>query len=218
MQPASYIIMKNMEVLVVSKSYIIREAMGIVFKNNFENCIVKNCKELKDIKNLDLSLTEIVFIDMEEDIIENISRIKDYYKQLKFIVLNKFEDKNILLNCFKNKIESCIFDIYEKEDLIYIINTVRKGKKHYDLDMLYDMVDEPMYNANNIERLTSREKEVLDMVVSGLTNKEIAKSLYLSEHTIKKHITNILDKLDMRNRKDLIIYVKENNIKIKDVI
>ena len=72
-----------MEVLVVSKSYIIREAMGIVFKNNFENCIVKNCKELKDIKNLDLSLTEIVFIDMEEDIIENISRIKDYYKQLK---------------------------------------------------------------------------------------------------------------------------------------
>ena len=84
--------------------------------------------------------------------------------------------------------------------------------------MLYDMVDEPMYNANNIERLTSREKEVLDMVVSGLTNKEIAKSLYLSEHTIKKHITNILDKLDMRNRKDLIIYVKENNIKIKDVI
>ena len=218
MQPASYIIMKNMEVLVVSKSYIIREAMGIVFKNNFENCIVKNCKELKDIKNLDLSLTEIVFIDMEEDIIENISRIKDYYKQLKFIVLNKFEDKNILLNCFKNKIESCIFDIYEKEDLIYIINTVRKGKKHYDLDMLYDMVDEPMYNANKIERLTSREKEVLDMVVSGLTNKEIAKSLYLSEHTIKKHITNILDKLDMRNRKDLIIYVKENNIKIKDVI
>ena len=127
MQPASYIIMKNMEVLVVSKSYIIREAMGIVFKNNFENCIVKNCKELKDIKNLDLSLTEIVFIDMEEDIIENISRSKDYYKQLKFIVLNKFEDKNILLNCFKNKIESCIFDIYEKEDLIYIINTVRKG-------------------------------------------------------------------------------------------
>ena len=52
---------------------------------------------------------------MVEDIIENISRIKDYYKQLKFIVLNKFEDKNILLNCFKNKIESCIFDIYEKE-------------------------------------------------------------------------------------------------------
>ena len=207
-----------MEVLVVSKSYIIREAMGIVFKNNFENCIVKNCKELKDIKNLDLSLTEIVFIDMEEDIIENISRIKDYYKQLKFIVLNKFEDKNILLNCFKNKIESCIFDIYEKEDLIYIINTVRKGKKCYDLDILYDILEESVSNKNSIDILTNREQEVLDMVAVGFTNKDIAENLHLSEHTVKKHITNILYKLDMRNRKDLIIYVKENNIKIKDVI
>lgn len=215
MQPASYIIMKNMEVLVVSKSYIIREAMGIVFKNNFENCIVKNCKELKDIKNLDLSLTEIVFIDMEEDIIENISRIKDYYKQLKFIVLNKFEDKNILLNCFKNKIESCIFDIYEKEDLIYIINTVRKGKKCYDLDILYDILEESVSNKNSIDILTNREQEVLDMVAVGFTNKDIAENLHLSEHTVKKHITNILYKLDMRNRKDLIIYTKKNNIIMK---
>lgn len=214
-QPASYIIMKNMEVLVVSKSYIIREAMGIVFKNNFENCIVKNCKELKDIKNLDLSLTEIVFIDMEEDIIENISRIKDYYKQLKFIVLNKFEDKNILLNCFKNKIESCIFDIYEKEDLIYIINTVRKGKKCYDLDILYDILEESVSNKNSIDILTNREQEVLDMVAVGFTNKDIAENLHLSEHTVKKHITNILYKLDMRNRKDLIIYTKKNNIIMK---
>ena len=214
-QSASYIIMKNMEVLVVSKSYIIREAMGIVFKNNFENCIVKNCKELKDIKNLDLSLTEIVFIDMEEDIIENISKIKDYYKQLKFIVLNKFEDKNILLNCFKNKIESCIFDIYEKEDLIYIINTVRKGKKCYDLDILYDILEESVSNKNSIDILTNREQEVLDMVAVGFTNKDIAENLHLSEHTVKKHITNILYKLDMRNRKDLIIYTKKNNIIMK---
>ena len=204
-----------MEVLVVSKSYIIREAMGIVFKNNFENCIVKNCKELKDIKNLDLSLTEIVFIDMEEDIIENISKIKDYCKQLKFIVLNKFEDKNILLNCFKNKIESCIFDIYEKEDLIYIINTVRKGKKCYDLDILYDILEESVSNKNSIDILTNREQEVLDMVAVGFTNKDIAENLHLSEHTVKKHITNILYKLDMRNRKDLIIYTKKNNIIMK---
>ena len=46
------------------------------------------------------------------------------------------------------------------------------------------------------------------MVVLGCTNKYISKNLYISEHTIKKHITNILNRLDMRNRKDLIIYTK----------
>ena len=207
-----------MNVLVVSKSFIIREVMGIVFENNFENCIVKSCKELKEIIDLDLSSTEIVVIDAENDITEYLVTIKQNYKDLKVMVLNRTGDKKTVLNCLKHKIEGCIFDIQEKEDLIYIINTIRKGKKYYDLDMLYDMVDEPLYNANNIELLTNREKEVLDMVVSGLTNKEIAKNLYLSEHTIKKHITNILDKLDMRNRKDLIIYVKENNIKLKNAI
>ena len=54
-----------MEVLVVSKSFIIREAMGVVFENNFENCIVKNCKELKEITDLDLSSTEIIVVDVD---------------------------------------------------------------------------------------------------------------------------------------------------------
>ena len=53
------------------------------------------------------------------------------------------------------------------------------------------------------------------MVAVGFTNKDIAENLHLSEHTVKKHITNILYKLDMRNRKDLIIYTKKNNIIMK---
>ncbi|WP_455537596.1 response regulator transcription factor [Terrisporobacter sp.] len=206
-----------MEVLVVSKSFIIREAMEIFFENNFDNCIVKKNKELKEIMDIDLSLTEIVFVEAENDVVEHLVKIKKYYKHLKIIVLNNKNDKSILLNCFKSKIEGCILDIHDKEDLIYIINTIRKGKKHYDLDMLYDIVEDQLYD-NNIELLTNREKEVLDMVGLGFTNKDIAKNLYLSENTIKKHITNILCKLDMRNRKDLIIYIKENNIKMKNVI
>ena len=162
-----------MEVLVVSKSFIIREAMGIVFQNNFENCIVKNCKELEEIMDLDLSSTEIIVADVENDITEYLDTIKQDYKNLKVIVLNRTGDKNILLNCLKHKIEGCIIDIQEKEDLIYIINIIRKGKKYYDLDMLYDLVEEPSSNDNNIDLLTNREKEVLDMVVSGLTNKEL---------------------------------------------
>lgn len=201
-----------MEVLVVSKSFIIREAMATVLKNNFEHCMIKNFRKLKDIKNLDLSSTDIVFIDVEDDIIENLAKIKEYYKHLKIIVLSKTNDKSILLDCFKHKIESCIFDIHEKEDLIYIINTVRSGKKYYDLDILHDVLENTTCSNNSINMLTNREKEVLDMVGLGFTNKEIANNLYLSEHTIKKHITNILYKLDMKNRKDLIIYTKENNI------
>ena len=83
------------------------------------------------------------------------------------------------------------------------------------------MDNKEVFNNSSYEDLTERESQVLHMVGLGYTNKEIAKKLYISEHTIKKHITSILSKLDMRNRKDLIIYTKNNldkDMKFKQAI
>ena len=202
-----------MEVLVVSKSFIIRDAMIRFFSNNFDSCKVIECMSLEEIKSLDLSSTDILFIDAEMNIVNHIYSIKNFYKNLKVVVFNKMNNKSIFIDCFKNKIESCIFDIPGKDDLIYIINTIIKGKKYYDLDLLEDIINNTFLNStDSIDLLTDRENEVLDMVGEGFTNKEIAKNLYISEHTIKKHITSILYKLDMRSRKDLIIYKKEQGI------
>src|SRR5699024_8155641 len=116
----------------------------------------------------------------------------------------------------KNKIENCIFDIGKMNELLHIIKTVIKGKKYYDLDILDEIMDnKETFNKSSYEDLTERESQVLHMVGLGYTNKEIAKKLYISEHTIKKHITSILSKLDIRNRKDLIIYIKNNTDKDK---
>ena len=71
-----------------------------------------------------------------------------------------------------------------------------------------NMYNQEVLNKSSYEDLTERESQVLYMVGLGYTNKEIAEKLYISEHTIKKHVTSILSKLDMRNRKDLIIYTK----------
>ena len=153
---------------------------------------------------------------MDEDIVDNISLIKESFKDIKTIVFNKHNDKNIFIKCLKNKIESCIFDIGESDELLHIIRTVIKGKKYYDLDILDEIMDnKETFNKSSYEDLTERESQVLHMVGLGYTNKEIAKKLYISEHTIKKHITSILSKLDMRNRKDLIIYIKNNPDKDK---
>lgn len=201
----------TMEVLVISKSFIIREAMGMFFNNNFKNCKTLEGNSLTEVLNLDLSSTEILFIDI--NIIDDICKLREMYNNLKVVVYNRTNNKDILLSCFKHKIESCISDTHEKDELTYIINTVKRGKKHYDLDLLEDMINIEQDLKNDDEKaLTTRENEVLDMVGDGYTNKEIAKSLYISEHTVKKHITSILCKFDMRNRKDLIIHIKERNV------
>lgn len=200
-----------MEVLIISKSFIIREALALFFSNRFKDYKVRCVKDLNEVQHYDLININFVFVDTEQSK-DSISEIKEAFSDSKIMVFNKDKNKEIFIECFKNGISSYIVDIPEKDELMHILNTVIKGKKYYDVDLLEEMINES--KDNNIEdnsALTDRENQVLDKVSIGLTNKEIAKELYVSEHTIKKHVTNILSKLDMRNRRDLIIYKRYNS-------
>ncbi|EQK40483.1 bacterial regulatory s, luxR family protein [[Clostridium] bifermentans ATCC 638] len=202
-----------MEVLIISKSFIIREALSLFFSNRFKDYKVRCIKDLKEAEDYNLININFVFVDIEQSK-DSISDIKEVFGNSKIMVFNKDKNKEIFIECFKNGINSYIVDIPEKDELMHILNTVIKGKKYYDVDLLEEMINER--TGNNFEDsnvLTDRENQVLDKVSIGLTNKEIAKELYVSEHTIKKHVTNILSKLDMRNRRDLIIYKRYNSKK-----
>ena len=62
--------------------------------------------------------------------------------------------------------------------------------------------------------MTNREIEVLKLIAEGMINKEIAKSLFISEKTVKNHISNIFKKLDVNDRTQAAIYAFKHNIKV----
>jgi DNA-binding NarL/FixJ family response regulator len=61
-------------------------------------------------------------------------------------------------------------------------------------------------------RLTSRELEVLKLVAQGMSNKEIAAELYISENTVKNHVRNILEKLHLHSRMEAVVYAVREKI------
>ena len=63
------------------------------------------------------------------------------------------------------------------------------------------------------DRLTARECQLLDLVSRGLSNTEIARALTLSEHTVKTHVQNLLQKLRLRNRVHVAIYAFESGLR-----
>ena len=67
-------------------------------------------------------------------------------------------------------------------------------------------------SVNNENILTNKEKSVLKYVCKGLTNKNIAEELNVTDYTIKKHVSSILHKLNLKNRQDIIIYAKGSGI------
>jgi len=70
--------------------------------------------------------------------------------------------------------------------------------------------DEP--ESDPASQLTAREREVVDLVGEGLKNKQIADRLYISETTVRHHLTSILKKLNVKDRLELLIFAYRNNL------
>ncbi len=200
-----------MEVLIISKSFIVREALKIFFGYKFKENNIECLRDISEVKSIDLSNIKVIFVDIEKNNIEHAIAIKRYYQCIKLIVFDRENKEDIFIKSMSSGIDGYIADIAEKDDLDYIVNMILRGRKFYDTQSFEALINNQMNNKyDNINLLTNRENEVLQKVGKGYSNKEIAKSLNVTEHTVKKHISNILLKLDMRNRKDLIIYTKEN--------
>lgn len=92
------------------------------------------------------------------------------------------------------------------EELLYALRLVGRGRKYYDPVLLEYKLQEGNDN------LTLREKEVLQKLGQGLNNQEIADELFISENTVKKHVSQILAKLNLHDRTQAALYANNMNI------
>jgi DNA-binding NarL/FixJ family response regulator len=100
------------------------------------------------------------------------------------------------------------------EELAQAIRLVYRGYSQMGPGLMEKMLDgvldssatEAESNRPELTELTPREVEVLNLVGTGCTNREIAKELYITEGTVKTHVTHILNRLNLRNRSQIAIY------------
>lgn len=104
-------------------------------------------------------------------------------------------------------IDGYILKEMDSDDLKYAYNLILKGGKYYPSKL----VDKALNVSDEIgmRLLTEREKDVLIELSKGLTNSQIGSNLYISEGTAKKHISNILTKLNMSNRMEVLVYANK---------
>ena len=119
-------------------------------------------------------------------------------------------------NSLKN-VDEYMLGTFAQEDISYALHKISTGTKFYDRELLYRLVeDEPaatITSKNNLGTpLTRRELEILSQLSNGLSNFEIAKNLNISENTVKKHISNIFIKINVKDRTQAIIYAYESGL------
>ncbi|AUG58074.1 Transcriptional regulatory protein DegU [Acetivibrio saccincola] len=150
--------------------------------------------------------------------LQAIKEIKNEKVPSKIIVLTIHEDREYLFKTLHMGAEGYVLKDADPNILIEAIRSVNSGEAYIQGNMTKELIKEfKRITSNTKEKsedsnLTSREKEVLALIAEGLINREIAKRLYISEKTVKNHVSNIFKKLNVTDRTQAAIYAYKNNI------
>jgi len=160
-----------------------------------------------DVVLLDISLPEI-------DGIQAVLPIRQESPHTKALVFAHDTDEGLIFKLLRAGAKGYISDDSAVSDVPKAIRAVHRGELWAARSMVSRFVDQEAIadssrqntRENNQETLTSREQEVLKLLTTGITNKEIAQNLFISEKTVKCHVNNIFKKLNVTRRLQAVLY------------
>jgi two-component system, NarL family, response regulator DegU len=158
---------------------------------------------------------DVLLLDLKMpkgDIVQTLLEVKDINPATKVLVLTAFSEDENIFNAAKGGARGYVLKGIDFSTLLRAIKTVHGGGLWVDKELpaaeafeeiAQDQVDDlgdAREDSGAIKTLTRRELEILRLVAEGLTNEEIGKKIFISEKTVKTHLTNIFDKLKVNNR------------------
>lgn len=199
-----------MKILIVDDHPLVRK--GISSTLSFE----ENIEEILEASNIEeameLILAEeptLVIVDLNlggKDGLQIIANSRKKGIETKFVILTSSIKKEDFIRAMEVDVDGYILKEAFAEDILYAIHVVLRGKQFIDPEVIRHQAASSM-EGNYLDELTPRESDVLIELGKGLSNCEIGKVLFISEHTVKKHVSNILSKLELDHRTQAALLV-----------
>ena len=166
-------------------------------------------------------LPEVALLDMRMPVMDGVATaaaLSDRYPAIKILVLTTFDDDELIAQAMAVGAQGYLLKDTPSEELAMAIRSVAKGYSHFGPGIVQKMMGKSPQKAgqkteaqevgesaaekraDEIALLTPREQEVFVCIGQGASNREIAEQLYLSEGTVKNHVTSILGRLGLRDR------------------
>ncbi|HSM23482.1 MAG TPA: response regulator transcription factor [Anaerolineaceae bacterium] len=216
--------LKRIKILIVDDQELFREGLFTLLsiQSDFEivgqtgsgeEAILASTKLLPEVILMDLRMPGIGGV-------ESTKRILQQHPGIKIIVLTTFDEDEMVFNALHAGAVGYLLKDVSPEKLFEAIRTAFRGEYYLLPSITAKVMAEftriprvPKINQDNFhENLSRRELEILRMVSTGMSNKEIALSLVIAEGTVKNHLTSIFNKLDARDRMHAVLIAKENGI------
>lgn len=209
-----------MRIVIVDDHHIVRKGLLFFFKTQSDIEVVGEASTgVEALHVIKTSNPDIVLMDLsmpEMDGIEATREVMKEYPHIKIIVLTSYADQQHIIPAIQAGAKAYQLKDVEPEELVNTIRAVFKGE--YQLDpkvtsyVLGYMTKPTDPEKEKYDDLTNREKDVLHEIAKGKSNKEIATSLFISEKTVKTHVSNLLSKLDLTDRTQAALFAVKHNL------
>ncbi|WP_121663443.1 response regulator [Metabacillus litoralis] len=169
-------------------------------------------------------MPDIVLMDIRMPVangVEGTKLITSKYPNIKVLMLTTFHDSALIFEALEEGASGYLLKDMPTDAIVQAIMTVQSGGMVLPKELTADIVREMRRNQTIeqtsevpeiIKGLTEREIEVLNKLGLGLNNKEIASKLFISEGTVKNHVSNLISKLNLRDRTQAAIFAVRYNI------
>lgn len=210
------------KVLIVDDQNLIREGLSMMLSLYKDILVVgeatngKEAIEVMNKKEIDLILMDIRMPIMNG--VESTKIIKTEYPDVKVLILTTFNEDEYIFQGLENGADGYLLKDISSEELVNAIRTVYEGNILLQPDVAKKIVSamrdrenisKSYEKINSLTTLTQREIEISCLVADGKSNKEISAILFITEGTVKNHLTRILDKLNVRDRTQLALLMNK---------
>jgi|SRR5690554_706853 two-component system response regulator DegU len=214
----------SIRVMIVDDHQLFREGIKSILSATKDILVVSEAADGETaitqahIHNPDIILLDIVMPHI--DGIRTLRRMKDLGIKSRIIILSAHSSKNYIINAIKLGASGYITKDNNSQNLIQVIRRVASGGKYLQPSLgmiLRQNLEEEEYDdysedIKKMELLSRREFEILTLVARGNTNKEIGNKLFISEKTVKNHMTQIFKKIEVEDRVQAVIFAYKNSI------
>jgi len=212
-----------MTVVIIDDHPLIRRGLNSLFSLSGSLKVLGEATNRREaIELLNAVKPDIAIVDLrlgEESGIELITEAIRLGIKSKFVILTSSTNEEDFKKAKEIGVAGYLLKEALPEELMHALQMIRKGRKYYDPTVLDSMMKEKnqLDESGHFEQLTPKEREILVELGKGHSNKEISKTLYITEFTVKKHVSQVFAKLGLADRTQAALYANAKGL-VKYVI
>ena len=210
--------MDEIKVLIADDHTVVRKGIRALLETEPGITVVGEAADGEDAIHKALALKpDVILMDLvmpKLDGVQAIKELREKLPEIKVLVLTSFaEDRRIVAAIEAGALGYLLKDS-SPEDLVRAIREVHRGESSLHPKVAQQLVKKLQRPAEEPEReeLTARERKVLALIARGLSNREIARELSISEPTVRTHVSNILRKLGLKSRTQAALYALKEGL------